>query len=65
MQPEKADHLSVACFEFEIYKFIMYHSVYDEKLNLLTWAIAPRIIKMFANLLISLVAKLFSLLCNS
>jgi len=34
-QPAKADHSSVACFEYEI-SLIMYHSVYDEKLNLLT-----------------------------
>jgi len=36
-QPAKAYHLSVACFESS--SLLMYHSVHDEKSNLLTWAI--------------------------
>ena len=37
-QPTKANHLSVASFEYEIFSLFMYHSVHDETSNLLTWA---------------------------
>jgi len=29
-QPAKADHLSVACFEYEFSSLFIYHSVYGE-----------------------------------
>ena len=35
-QPAKADHLSRAYFEYEIF---MYHSVHGEKFDMLIWAI--------------------------
>jgi len=35
-QPAKADHLSIAYFEYEI---VMYHSVHGENFDMLTWVI--------------------------
>jgi len=38
-QPAKADHISVAVLNLKFNSLFMYHSVYGEKLNLLTWVI--------------------------
>jgi len=38
-QQAKADHSSVVVLNMKSISLFMYHSVYDEKLNLLTWAI--------------------------